>query len=149
MDKRSFHTGKSQASRDQYGRYIKKLNYEPTIVETIPLGNSDEGGEELEKPKLTRKRKKDPSLILKNHIVEHWFEYLFAGVIAVLMYLMIDSKIDMARMDSHAQYQKDSIDSLGKDSKEIGIKVNEQNLILREHSLRLSTVEGQLNAKIK
>ena len=80
---------------------------------------------------------------------EHWIEWVISAVIVVIMYLMVDSKIDLARIFTTLDTHKDSIGNLTTDVKSEGQKNQDQDLTLKEHSLRLSTVEQTLNKNKK
>lgn len=149
MTKRSNHVGRSHGERDSYSRYIRSRDYEPTVDETIALGCSDVGGEELREPTTKRKRQDNAGEHIKSHLKQHWLEWTICAAIAVFFFLMVDSKIFIARMDVRVESLNGSVIDLKGQVKDLNSKNNEQDLTLKEHSIHLSNIEEQITKEDK
>ena len=77
MPERAKHTGKTQEQKQAYGRYIKTLDYEPTLEEGIDFGSTVNGGEELSESSSKRKPRGYIKTIVGDHFREHWVEWVF------------------------------------------------------------------------
>ena len=143
MNKRTEHAGKSRMAREAYSRYIRKLDYDPTVEEPVPFSPSNEGGEELAEPTSQRKRKSSIGNALKDHFSENWVNWLVSGIIIILLFLMIDSKVDLAKISTSIDNVKESISSFVSDSKEGRDKDHEQDLVLKEHSMQIIQLEKE------
>ena len=141
MSKRDNHIAKSTAAKEAYARYLKNVDCEPTVNDQIALSPSTEGGEELREPTSKRRRPVSAGQKLQDHFQEHWVEWLFGGVVAIVVWLMLDARVDLSRIEANAGAQKDNITDLKDDAKLSNQKNQEQDLTLREHSVRLSVVE--------
>lgn len=144
MNKRGKHVGKSAVARETYSRYLKNIDCEPTVNDQVALSPSTEGGEELREPTSKRKRKVSLGHNLQEHFREHWAEWFFGGVVAIVAWLMVDAKIDLARIETNAENQKGNISDLQNGEQKIIDKNQDQDLTLREHSVRLSNVEEKV-----
>lgn len=145
MNKRGRHVGKTPVAKATYVRYLKNIDCEPTVDDQIALSPSTEGGEELREPTSKRRRRISTGQKLQDHIQEHWVEWLFAGVVAITAWLMIAARVDLTRIETNASAQKDRIAELNGWAQKSVDKNQEQDLTLREHSLRLSSVEEKVN----
>ena len=145
MNKRGRHVGKSMAARETYSRYIKKIDCEATVDDKIELSPSTEGGEELREPTSKRRRKVSVGRLFRTHLEEHWVEWLFGSVIAMTAWLMVGARLDLVRIDTTAGAQKDCIIDLQSGAQKSVDKNQEQDLLLREHSIRISNVEEKVN----
>lgn len=67
----------------------------------------------------------------------------------MLAWLMVDAKVNIARMDSTLDAQKDNLAGINQDTKGLGVKNQDQDMTLMEHSIRLSTIENQANKNRK
>lgn len=141
MTRKNTHTGKSSASREAYSRYIKKLDYEPTVETPAPFLSTTEGGEELKNPSSTRKRKKTLSSKIQDHISENWIGWLLGLAIIVLFFLMIDSKVDLARINTNLEYLKENVGSIRNDIKEQDRKNQSQDLLINGNSIKITNLE--------
>jgi len=149
MAVRDVHVGKSQTERDVYARYIKKQDYEPTINESISLGDSDQAGQELKEPTELRKRPTSLNERIEDHIETHWLEWLLAIIIALISYLSFDTKIDIARIYERLTSQFQALKEL-KDAAKDETQTNQaQQLLLREHAIKLQNMEDSLKESKK
>lgn len=144
MNKRNRHVGKSPAARESYYRYLKNIDCEPTVDDQIALSPSTEAGEELCEPTTTRRRKISAGRQFKDHISEHWIEWLFGVGVVVAVWFMVDARIDMACVETNVDTHKGNISDLQADVQKGVDKNQEQDLTLREHQVRLTAVEDKI-----
>ena len=143
MNKRNSHTAKTRDARDAYSRYIRKLDYEPTVEEPAPFSPSNESGEELAEPTSSQKRKMSIINAIKDHFSENWVNWLVSGAIIILIFLMIDSKVDLAKISTSIDNAKESISTLISDSKELRENAHGQALVLKEHEMQIIQLEKE------
>lgn len=142
-DQRTTHVGKSVKDRQDYFRYIKKRDYEPTAIQNVPFSHSNEGGEELKEPTTNRKRPVKFTQKIKDHLSDKWVPWLVTGVILLMGYLMVDSKIDIAKIGTTLETLKENVKLLIEDNKKFSEKLHSQDLKINENSLRLNNFEKQ------
>jgi hypothetical protein len=145
MNIRERHVGKSPIAREYYSRYLKNIDCEPTVDDQIALSPSTEGGVELREPTSNRKRPISTSQKLQEHLQNHWVEWLFGTIVAITAWSVIYARIDFARIETNQITQKESITVLQSGTQKASNKNHEQDLMLREHSLRISNVEEKVN----
>jgi len=146
MAKRKIHKGKSRSSREQYNRYIKTRDYEPTVDDTLSFSQSDQSGEELGEPTSTRKRKVNTKQYILEHLSENWLNYVVVMATIVLVYLMYDSKVDLACIDVNITAQKEDISDLELETKQQIKKNYSQDVDINENRVRLDTLERWVNS---
>ena len=145
MAKKPVHKSKSIASRERYNRYIKTLDYEPTVDETLPFSQSNLSGEELSEPTSKRKRKIDTKQRILEHFSENWLQYVIVVFASVLVFLMYGSKIDSERIIVNLDVQKEDISALKSDIKHQTQKNYTQDININENRVRLTTLERWFN----
>jgi hypothetical protein len=143
MNKRDMHVGKSRMAREAYSRYIRKLDYDPTVDEPVPFSPSNESGEELSEPTSKRKRKASFNNALKDHFSNNLMSWLVSGVLVILFFLMFDSKVDLAKISTTIDTIKENVASLVESAKNTQNKDHEQDLALKEHSMQIIQLEKE------
>lgn len=143
MSKRDMHVGKTRAAREAYSRYIRKLDNDPTIEEPVPFSSSNESGEELIEPTSKRKRKVSFGNALKEHFSNNWISWMVSVAIFILFFLMLDSKVDLAKISTTIDAIKEKVASLVDSSKDTQNKDHEQDLVLKEHSMQIIQLERE------
>jgi hypothetical protein len=145
MNRRERHVGKSPMAREFYSRYLKKIDCEPTVDDQIALSPSTEGGVELREPTSKRKRTVNTGQKLQEHFQDHWVEWLFGSIVALTAWSVIYARIDLVRIETNQITQKESITVIQSGTQKASDKNQEQDLTLREHSLRISNVEEKVS----
>lgn len=138
---RNMRGSKSNREREAYVRYIRKQNYEPTVDDTLPFAQSSIGGEELSKPTTSHKRPINLQDQIKTYIADHWLEGIFSLVILLLLYFMIDAKIDMAKASTQISTIEKNETTIIQDLKTNDTKDHEQDLDIRENKIRIGQLE--------
>ena len=148
MNNREKHVGKTSFAKEAYSRYLKNIDCEPTVNDKIALSPSTEGGEELREPTSNRRRKVSASQKFKDHFQDHWVEWIIGAVVVIAGWFMIDARIDIVRIETVAGNQKESIAEIQSAEQKSADKNHDQDLTLREHTIRISNVEDKVN-KVK
>ena len=119
MRKRSTHVNKTVDERSAYQKYITRIDPQPTVNEkkSVDFESSMESGEELSEPTSKRKRKISFAALVGNHLNKHWLQWLFASLIFIGFYFMVDAKIDIAVIDNSLTSQQRQLDTLGSEIK--------------------------------
>lgn len=149
MELRKSHIPKSLPHRENYLKYLKTLENEPTLPEPAPLTPSNEGGEELREPTSKRKRDINVGQRLKDHIHDNLATWLCSLAGLLFFYFMVDSKIDIARISSTIDAIKNDIVGLKADNKQQSDKGHERDLTIREYKIRIENLEAHDGKLIK
>ena len=143
MKSRNSHVAKTMGQKQAYNQYIQRLDYSPTIDETLPFQNSSQSGEELSEPTSKRKRPLNTSERFADHFKNNWLDWVIGLVAVVLIWLTTDSKIDMARVNIKLENQHDSISDVNQSSQKNTEINHEQDLKIIEHKFRIEALEKQ------
>ena len=146
MDRRKSHRSKSTPAREHYYRYIRTLDYEPTVDDTLPLSESNQSGEELSEPTSKRKRKINTKQYILDHLSENWLSYVIVIFAAVLVFLMYGSKIGLERISVNLDVQKEDISDLKLETKQQIKKNYSQDIDINENRVKLDTLERWVNS---
>lgn len=159
---RSSHASKSPAQRTAYQKYIRSTEKQPTLDESIPFDTTLQKGEEFSEPTSKRKRAIPVPQKIREHFESHWIEWLLTVFAIISIYVYIDTKIQIAVLETNFVNQKelthkievnlqesnnsqfyknekieDSIHDLDKDN-------SSQDLIINEIKIRLGIVEDKI-----
>jgi hypothetical protein len=134
---RKGHSQKSPAQRQAYNRYVKQLDYEPTVDEALPFPTTSQGGEELSEQTTKRRRDLNVKERCVDHLRENWIGWVISLVTVLLGWLMIGSKIEIARLNIVSEGHSDDLKEVKESSQKNLEKNIEQDLTLKEHGLRI------------
>ena len=90
MSNRYSHTGKSTQQKEAYKRYIPKIDYEPTLDDSLEFNNTEKAGEDLSESTIKRKRPVSINYIVSEHLRENWLKYLIGGLLIIGLFLIND-----------------------------------------------------------
>jgi hypothetical protein len=124
MADRNKHVGKSNAQRFAYNRYIRTLDYEPTINESIDFGSTEKGGEELSESISRRTSRGHTKRVIFDHLKEHWVTWLIGALVILGLYLVNESRVTTAIMGNALNDNTKTIDTVKTDVKSLSNKVN-------------------------
>ena len=141
MPRKSSHNEKTQRERAAYARYVRGLDYAPTVDQRIPFPASNEPGEDLSEPTATRRRELPFTAKLADHFKSKWIEWIVGLAIILGGYLMIDSKMKFSEFGIRFGNLKDEVSDLKQTSKDHDKEVQQQEIKLREHDVRLDNLE--------
>lgn len=143
MGNRNSHVTKNRLSRQIYRSNIKKTDYEPTVDEATIFSPSDQEGEDFREPTVKRKRKVDIKDRLIEHVNNNWHMWAIGAFVTLGGYFLVDSKIIIARIDATMEAHKSDISRIELSEKEDSQKNQEQDMLLKEHAIRLEHIEKQ------
>jgi len=112
MPERAKHIGKTQEQRQAYGRYLKSLDYEPTLEEGIDFGSTENGGEELSESTSKRRPKGYIRNIMRDHFSDHWLEWVFGGLLLIGLFLINESRVTTTIMNNTLSSTSESVDKI-------------------------------------
>jgi len=112
MPDRNRHVGKSFAQRSAYGRYIRILDYEPTLDESIDFGSTEKGGEELSESISKRPSRGHTKKVIFDHLKENWITWLLGALVVLGLYLVNESRVTTAIMGNTLNENTKSIDTV-------------------------------------
>lgn len=124
MTNRNVHVGKSQQEKDFYGRYIKSLDYEPTLDESIDFASTEKAGEELSESSSKRAPRGRLKYNLVSYFSEHWLEWVIGALVIISLFLINESRITTTIMSKNIEDTNKNVDEVTTDIKEINTKVN-------------------------
>ena len=149
MSKRNLHVGKSSYQKSAYQKYIQRMDLEPTLDDTVNFGDSAKGGEELSEPTSKRKRRIKAKDKLANHISDNWVIWLSGFFAAALVYFLVDSKIDFAKLGTNFNNQIEKIAKI-RETSVLNEKQNHtQDIQINENKLRIEFIEKDNLKKVK
>lgn len=101
---------------------------EPTVDETIIFPETDDNKRDFSLPKSSNKRKISIKQKLSDHFYENWVNWLVGAVAMILIFLMIDSKVDIKGIETNVDNIKEDMKDVKETQKEINNKVHDQDL---------------------
>lgn len=147
MKRNSGHQSKNRWERSAYVDYIKQQNYEPTKEEGLNFNDSQNKETDYSIQKSPNKRKRQFSDIMKEHFSENWPNYLAGSFTFILLFLTVDSKIDIATIVEKLNGTSTNIESIKEDQKELLKSNHEQDLKIQENKLNLEHLQKSKTEK--
>lgn len=143
MNSRYSHKAKTHRERGSYSKYIKRLDYSPTIDETLPFPSSEKAGEDLSEPTTKRARKIPFQDKIKDHFADNFINWIVGATIFIFIFLVYDSKIDIARLNSNIGTFKESISELKEYAKSNLSQLHTHDLKIQENKIRIENLKDQ------
>jgi len=134
---RSSHVSKTPSERSAYHRYIRRLESQPTVEESIELDPSFEPRQELTEPTSTKERAIPLGYRLSDHFQKNWVTWLFGILMFVAVYLVYDSKVNIAILHNDLSNQQSRLDRISNSVDGIVETDHAQDLIIQELKIRL------------
>jgi len=139
----SQHTGKSRFEKEYYNNYIKKQESESTVDEGLEFKNSDSPENEYSVAKVEAQRPIPIKYQIYKHLKEKWIEYAVIIFIAIISWLMVYSRIDIATILEKLSNVEKRIDK-------VEIKVEENKDYNHQQDLKIQKNELNIqNSKKK
>ncbi|HEY3402585.1 MAG TPA: hypothetical protein VGK59_04300 [Ohtaekwangia sp.] len=147
MSRRKTHTAKSQSEKQYYSDFIRNRDYSPTVDDSLKFEETTDENSEFKVGSNVRRRGRPLGEQFGDHMHEFWFQYLSGGVALVFIFLMIDSKVDFARLFEKTDHIEQQIQDVKEEIKDVEqLQKRESEKIydeLKEHELKLR--ETQIN----
>ncbi len=141
MRKNNSHVSKTKPERDYYSKYIKSQDYEPTIDETLKFPSTDDDKKDFSNSRTRKKRKPTFQQQLSDHWHENWPKWIGGGIVAILFWLMFDSKIEINSINYNVNDIKEDIQDMKKVDKETNEHLQNQDLNIRENQIRIENIQ--------
>ena len=144
MRQSTSHKIKSRAEREYYAKALKNLDYEPTVDDTLDFPETDDKDRDYSIPTSPHRRKKTS---MKQKLIEHfednWIKWVFAGVGTIIFFFMIDSKVDITRIDTKVEIMSEDVIDLKKSDKENLERFHKHELELQKANLKIESLENK------
>ena len=135
------HTPKSKPERSAYTQYIKKQKYEPTTDEALEFEESVDKNQDLSVATSRKTRKRPIGNVLKDHFEENWPNWLVGGLTFVLLFVMVDSKIDIARIFEKFDFVNTNLERIEENQTDLKESIHNQDLQIQENKLKIEHLE--------
>jgi hypothetical protein len=132
MTSRKSHVQKTKNERQHYWDYIESRDHESTKSEALDFNATTQGGEETSLFSPTSRPINFTDQV-KEHFKKNWITWLVYALLSVLIWLMGDSKIDIAKIETKVEYSQDQINEIKGFIKKIEDKNNAQDLDIRDN----------------
>lgn len=149
MAGRKGHTTKSPLERQQYVKYIKEQDYEPTKEEGLNFNDSSDKDEDYSVGKTNKPRRLSFTEQVKDHLLSHWVEWLIAGVSLVLVFFTFSAKFELNTHDIKIEQNKSDIESANKRIEGVEKQNTQQDLQIQENKIRLEYIGKPKNDTTK
>jgi hypothetical protein len=127
---------KTPQEKSNFKRYIRELDYEPTMDERFKFSESDIGDKDFSISQALVSPSPSGISRLKDYFSENWIAWLVGGVVIILTFLMIESKVDLAKLFEKVDQNKEEINSVKEDVKTINEVNHNQDLKIQEIQIR-------------
>jgi cell division protein FtsL len=152
MSRKKTHSSKTPSEKQYYSDFIRNRDYSPTVDESLKFEETTDENSEFTIGASTKRRRKPVREQFADHLHEFWFQYLAGGVAVVFIFLMVDSKVDFARLfektdniEENIKEVKTSIKDLEqeqkKETEKINDKLKQHDLELKENQIKIENLE--------
>lgn len=141
MRKNNSHVSKSRPERDYYSKYIKSQDYEPTVDETLKFPSTDDDKKDFSNSKTRKRRKLTFQQQFSDHLNENWPKWIGGSIVAILLWLMFDSKIAINGINYNVNTLKEDIQEMKQTDKETNEHLQKQDLNIRENQIRIESLQ--------
>jgi hypothetical protein len=132
------------AERSYYGKYIRKLDYSPTIEEKLPFSGSDESKEDLSEPTAKKARPIPFQQRFSDHISENYISWIIGIVVIIFVFLMYGAKIDISDIKIHIDIIRGDVTELKGLTKENAEKSHKHDMELQKNSIHIKSLKEEM-----
>ncbi|MFA6925298.1 MAG: hypothetical protein WC223_13715 [Bacteroidales bacterium] len=141
MRKANSHISKTKPEKDYYTKYIKTQDYEPTVDETLKFSETDDDKKDFSNQKSKKKRKPKLQQQIYEHFEENWIKWASGLIIALLVWLMFDSKLSISGINYKVDRIQDDVKELKQTDKETNQHIQQQDLNIKENQIKIENLE--------
>lgn len=138
------HTYKTQQEKANYKRYIRQQDYEPTLNERVDFPESDKTDKEYSVSEVPAIRRESKFELISEYFKENWLPWSIGVFAVILIFLMVDSKVDIAKIFERTETIKENVSGIENDIEKIKEKNHEQDLKIQENKFKTESVEKEL-----
>jgi len=142
---RDVHVPKSMQMRQNYMRYINKMDYDPTIDERLDFKETSQGGEDLSISEIQKKRPINVSDKIKDHFTSNWLVWVLSILALGIFYLVYDSKVAFTRFETLMTSHNEKIDDLKDVDTNLQKNDRSQDLKIQENRLLLDQIKDDVD----
>lgn len=135
------HQNKQRGHLEEYNRAIKRQRYEPTIDQSLDFRETSAPGVDLTEPVPQKRRVVDVRAQIEAYIKEHWIAWVVGIVCVAFVFLLVDAKVDFARLFSRAEEHERQIERIEHSVERANEKNVEQDLSIQANEIRLDNLE--------
>ena len=143
MRRKYGHVPKTPSERSEYSQYIRKKHDDPTVDEGLDFAESIDKQQDLSVPTAGKPRKRPIGNVLKEHFQENWTNWLAGCFAVILMFVMVQYRIDLARIFEKLDFMNEDINALESSNSELENAIHEQNLKIQQNSINLQHLENK------
>jgi hypothetical protein len=145
--KRRKHIGKGKKEKDLYVSALKKLDYEPTVDDSLDFSQSDNNKEELGLPKTKRKRLPPIDERIKEHFKENWVKWFIGLIGLVLSIFIFDFNRDLGRLEGSVSIILDNVKGIKDENNKLSDKIQSQELTTQEMQFKIKNLETNMKSE--
>lgn len=152
MSRKKTHSSKTASEKQYYSDFMRSRDYSPTVDESLKFEETTDENSEFKVAENKRRRRIPFKEQFTEHLQEFWFQYLSGGIAIIFVFLMIDSKVDFAKLfektdniEENIRDVKTSIKDLESDQEtkdeKINDKLKDHDLKIQENKIRIENLE--------
>lgn len=140
---RHMHTGKSKEEKEYYKMAIHKLDYEPTIDDSLTFPVSDSTEEDLSVSKTQKMQRINSADKIAEHIKNNWINWLFMIIAAALSFFVYHFNGDIGEVKGRLFGISENISRIESLVKENLDENHRQDLLINENRIRIDFLEKE------
>jgi len=144
MSKR-MHTGKSKKEKEYYKMAIHKLDYEPTVDDSLTFPVSDSAEEDLSVSKTQKMQRINSADKIAEHIRNNWINWLFIIIAAALSFFIYHFNGDMGEVKGRLFGISENINRIESLVRENINEKHKQDLLINENRIRMNFLEKEID----
>jgi len=137
------HTGKSKKEKEYYKMAIHKLDYEPTVDDSLVFPASDSTEEDLSVSKTQKMQKIKFTDKLMEHLQNNWIGWLIGIITAALIFFVNNFSGDIGEVKGRLFGVIENINRIESLVKENIDENYKQNLLINENRIRMDFLEKE------
>jgi hypothetical protein len=137
------HTGKSKEEKEYYKMAIHKLDYEPTIDDSLTFPVSDSTEEDLSVSKTQKMQRINSADKIAEHIKNNWINWLFMIIAAALSFFVYHFNGDIGEVKGRLFGISENISRIESLVKENLDENHRQDLLINENRIRIDFLEKE------
>ena len=150
------HVSKSGMEKKYYNDFIKSQDYIPTVDESLKFEETTDENNEFKVEANNKPRHKSFKEQFSEHFGEHWIYYVVGVVTLVISFLMVESKVDIARIFEKTSGIEKNIEKVSSDIKDLDSKIDkgidelkdenhDQDMKIQENKLKIEYSKPEKN----
>lgn len=139
------HTGKSKKEKEYYKMAIHKLDYEPTVDDSLAFPASDSTEEDLSVSKTQKMQKIKFTDKLMEHLQNNWIGWLVVIIAAAASFFIYRFNGDMGEVKGRLFGVSENINRIESLVEENIDENHKQDLLINENRIRMNFLEKEID----